>query len=535
MLESRKTSIIIVVSNNINYNIICIKSIRQYTEALGYEIVVVDNNSTDGSRQWLEQQSDIKLIHNKKEVEIPKAYNMGIEAADKDSDIVLLSNNVKVTPRWLENLKLCLYSNEEIGVAGAISNCYVEQNGEASEYENIEEILSFAEKNNVSAPEKWQEKITLSSFCMLIKREVINKTGNFDEGFTSIDIQSVDFCMRVVSKGYRVMLCKDSFVYCYQSTLLKKSQIKLSDTLESDKRRFREKWDFDYELCNLSTPELIELVNESADKKMNILEFNCKLGNNLLTIKNIYPNVKIYGLETDRKMTGVSGKIFPIATEDFEKEYSLGLELPKEDFFDYIILGNYLDNCKDIWRTLRTIRRLLKPGGYMVAVMHNAMYYSIIESLLKGNFVYSDKSISNRNRNKLFTLKDIYSMVDECGFINPSIIYHTVQVPEEDNKFIKNISNIFEKKLYKQFVTDKYIVKLQKDVNESSIGDDDILVEVKYALRRIENNIDIYKNLGMIKDFYEREKLTEDELKKVIASAVVNKSEISETILSYLE
>lgn len=49
MIPTNKTSIIILTYNNLTYNIICLDSIRKYTEPNSYEIIVVDNNSTDGT------------------------------------------------------------------------------------------------------------------------------------------------------------------------------------------------------------------------------------------------------------------------------------------------------------------------------------------------------------------------------------------------------------------------------------------------------------------------------------------------------
>lgn len=51
MFQNKKTSIIILTYNNINYNQICLESIRKYTTLGTYEIIIVDNNSSDGTRE----------------------------------------------------------------------------------------------------------------------------------------------------------------------------------------------------------------------------------------------------------------------------------------------------------------------------------------------------------------------------------------------------------------------------------------------------------------------------------------------------
>ena len=97
------TSIVILTYNKLDYNMLCIESIRQYTEPDAYEIIVVDNNSADGTVEWLKSQQDIQLILNSENVGFPAGCNQGIKAARGDS-ILLLNNDTVVTPRWLDNL-----------------------------------------------------------------------------------------------------------------------------------------------------------------------------------------------------------------------------------------------------------------------------------------------------------------------------------------------------------------------------------------------------------------------------------------------
>ena len=55
-----KTSIIIVTYNNLNYTRDCIESILKYTDSNTYEIIVIDNNSSDDTKNWLKKQKNIK-------------------------------------------------------------------------------------------------------------------------------------------------------------------------------------------------------------------------------------------------------------------------------------------------------------------------------------------------------------------------------------------------------------------------------------------------------------------------------------------
>ncbi len=147
-----KTSIIILTYNNLIYNNICIDSIRKYTQKDTYEIIVVDNNSTDGTREWLKEQKDIKVILNDENVGFPKGCNIGIDASLAENDILLLNNDTVVTPRWLDNLKTCVYSDDKIGAAASITNNCSNYQSINVPYIDIKDMIPFADDNNVSNP-----------------------------------------------------------------------------------------------------------------------------------------------------------------------------------------------------------------------------------------------------------------------------------------------------------------------------------------------------------------------------------------------
>ena len=97
------TSIIIVTYNNLKYTKLCINSIRKYTLVASYEIIVVDNNSIDGTRNWITQEKSIVAIFNNYNKGFLKACNQGIQIA-RGTSILLLNNDVIVTPNYLTNM-----------------------------------------------------------------------------------------------------------------------------------------------------------------------------------------------------------------------------------------------------------------------------------------------------------------------------------------------------------------------------------------------------------------------------------------------
>lgn len=90
-LSVRKTSIIIVSYNCMYMMQKCIEAIRSSCPEEACEIVVVDNASSDGIREWLCEQEDIKVILLDENVGFPVGCNIGAQYSEPENDILLLN------------------------------------------------------------------------------------------------------------------------------------------------------------------------------------------------------------------------------------------------------------------------------------------------------------------------------------------------------------------------------------------------------------------------------------------------------------
>lgn len=81
--------------------------------------------------------------------------------------------------------------------------------------------------------------------------------------------------------------------------------------------------------------DIIGDINESIEKELHILEFDCGFASTLLKLKHMYPHAKLYGIETNSEIARISGKIIEVMTEDFEKNYIMNF---KEDTTDFLTI-----------------------------------------------------------------------------------------------------------------------------------------------------------------------------------------------------
>ena len=109
-------SIIIPVFNNWRFTYKCLRSVVKHTQG-SYEIIVVDNNSTDVTPQLLSDTQGIQVITNTSNEVFVNACNQAARQAKGDY-LLLLNNDTEVTPDWLDAM-LAPFSDADTGIVGA--------------------------------------------------------------------------------------------------------------------------------------------------------------------------------------------------------------------------------------------------------------------------------------------------------------------------------------------------------------------------------------------------------------------------------
>ncbi len=209
---SHKTSIIILSYNTLELLQLCIESIRTYTEAGTYEIIVVENASEDGSAAWLRAQKDLVCIYNEENQGFPKGCNQGLKIAS-GTELLLLNSDVIVTKDWLENMRRALYSASSVGAVSCVTNSCSNRQQIEVPYKTIEDMQAFAAGYNTSNPALWEKRTTLVGFCYLFKREVFEKVGFLDERFSPGNFEDDDYSLRILQQGYDLLVCRDTFIH----------------------------------------------------------------------------------------------------------------------------------------------------------------------------------------------------------------------------------------------------------------------------------------------------------------------------------
>ena len=424
-------SFVILSYNTLDYTKACIESIRHTCYSECYELIIIDNASTDGSVEWLREQSDIILIENTKNLGFPAGCNQGIRAACSENDIFLLNSDTIMLPQSLFWLRIGLYHKDNVGAAGAGTEQAGNNQIIDKSFNSDEELIAFCSNLNSPNINPYESKVYLIMFAMLIKRSAINKTGFLDERFSPGNFEDNDYGLRLINNGYSCILCHNSFIFHFGSTSFGKDMNNYCKTILVNHEKFKDKWGFYDDFYTKARNDIICMLDADPDAMISILEVDCGLGATMDKIKYLYPHATVRGIEISKKIASIGSQRLDIQCGNIE---TIKLNNSK---YDYIILSDVFDHLIDPGKVLAKLKKNLVEQGYVIAGFNNLMNASIISNLLKGNFTYPDSGFLERKNLRYFTLNEIKTLFTEAGYSILQIA--TVSLPSESTEVHKDI------------------------------------------------------------------------------------------------
>jgi FkbM family methyltransferase len=198
--------------NGIQHIQLCLESIRRNTPE-PHEIIVVDNGSTDGSREYLKDQKDIILILNPENVGDHGARNQFM-AISRGDYIVFLDNDTIVTKDWIKKFIAHMESDPQIGIIGACSNYASGLQGiPGVRYSTIDEIEAYADRRAKEHHGELVRSPRLITFCVCIRKAAAEKIGAMETGFSKTGFSDDDYSLRIAISGFKSVVANDVFIH----------------------------------------------------------------------------------------------------------------------------------------------------------------------------------------------------------------------------------------------------------------------------------------------------------------------------------
>ncbi len=244
-VHQRLTSIIIPTRDGVDLLDGCIRSIQRCSKPGSYEIIVVDNGSSEERSlaylSNLEVSSVARIVRDARSFNWSRLNNIGVAAATGET-FLFLNNDIEVlTSDWLERLSgfcnlngvgcvgpMLLYEDRTIQHAGVVVGM-----GRWADH-----VYKFADPNLPRTstpfvpPSVVRPVLALTGACIAVSRANFTAIGGFDEGFSTI-FGDTDFCLRMSRAGFRNIYLADVQLLHFESKTRDPAALPRSDFLRA--------------------------------------------------------------------------------------------------------------------------------------------------------------------------------------------------------------------------------------------------------------------------------------------------------------
>jgi len=214
--ENPEVSIVIPVYNNVKYTFNCLSSLLRNTTG-SFEIIVVDDSSQDETPKLFSKIKNIIYIRNEKNSGFVESCNNGA-AVSKGKYILFLNNDTIVMENWLEPLRSKISSLD----VGAVGSKLIYPEGELQEAGGIiwkdASGLNYGRMDNPKKPEYnfVREVDYCSGASLIVKKELFEKLGGFDNRFKPGYYEDTDICFAIRKMGYKIIYQPKSVVVHFE-------------------------------------------------------------------------------------------------------------------------------------------------------------------------------------------------------------------------------------------------------------------------------------------------------------------------------
>ncbi|MCP5149647.1 MAG: glycosyltransferase family 2 protein [Chromatiales bacterium] len=211
-------SIVVALHNRLDLTRVFLDSLARTCEGLAHEVILVDDCSSDGTRDFLASLTGpYRTVLNVARRGYAGSNNAGVAMA-RAPYLALLNNDLLLTPGWLEPMLTVLDSAPDIGAVGNIQrnprDGLIDHAGVAIHLDGTP-FHSFKNRRR-APPGRFREMPAVSAACMVMRRAVFAESGGFDEGYMN-GSEDIDLCVRLRLAGYRILVANGSQVWHHVS------------------------------------------------------------------------------------------------------------------------------------------------------------------------------------------------------------------------------------------------------------------------------------------------------------------------------
>jgi GT2 family glycosyltransferase/glycosyltransferase involved in cell wall biosynthesis len=214
-VEQPAVTIVIPMFNKASYAYLALESLLGSEPDLAFELVLVDNASTDETPALLKQLENIRTRENERNLGFGAACNLGASLARGDY-VCFLNSDTLVTPGWLTAL---LQTIKNYPRCGAVGSKLVHPDGKLQEAGSIiwqgGTTSGYGRGADPLQPEYCyvREVDYCSAACLLVRKDLFTSVGGFDDRYAPAYYEDADVCLSIRQAGYKVVYQPNAVVF----------------------------------------------------------------------------------------------------------------------------------------------------------------------------------------------------------------------------------------------------------------------------------------------------------------------------------
>jgi len=408
--ERPDISILMVTFNKVEYTFQCLESIKAHAD-IPYEVVIVDNASTDETGLLLSHVRNAKMIKNIINVGFLKACNQAASKA-MGKYILFLNNDTQITPGMLANLVKAIKDDENIG---AVCGRLIFPDGRLQEAGSIiwrdGSCLGYGRGDDPFKPKYSYVKEVYygSGACLLTRRELFLKAGMFDETFSSAYYEDTDYCMWLRDKGYKVVYQPLGTIIHYEFG--SSSNLDAIDLQIRNREKFLKKWEKALERFYPYSEDKIIYSREVFNKKRNILFIDDRIP--LPALGSGYPRgfevlnafiklgvrVTFFPLQFSERLQPLTTSLQQLGVEvfyGFNPEQKLNFEYfykERKNYYDFVFVSRP--------HNMQEVRDIIRKNNPEQKIIYDAEALFSMREVLE--LEIAGKKISDKEKERMIT------------------------------------------------------------------------------------------------------------------------------------
>ncbi len=237
-------SIVIPALDNVVYTACCLASLSRYPPAASFEVIVVDDGSSDATPQLLPRVPNLAYLRNETTQGFVHSVNRGAGQA-RGRFLLLLNNDTQVQPGWLDPL-LAAFDDPSVGIAGSkliYPSGHLQEAGAVLRADGTVEMVGLNDDPTRPEYNVPREVDHCSGACLMVRRDLFLELGGFDAAYAPAYFEDCDLALRVRKRGLKVVYIPGSVVVHHLSATTSSESVSVKQRqIEVNRRLLVERW-----------------------------------------------------------------------------------------------------------------------------------------------------------------------------------------------------------------------------------------------------------------------------------------------------